>query len=215
MIDEDYISNSNSISKIIKDDNVYITFNTDFEKMSVIYKGDNLFASIGNLIRFIDTEYYDFYRDNKLHAAYFLPSHIETKLQECLAGEGKTLDSICNAYLPDCMRIEDSAGGNDKIDNIYDTIKSSMRASYSTSFFFCDKQDKDSILEGIRKLKREIISIKDYDVAIGYIENGCGIIEKSKKNKTDNPETIHCSFWKFNNDKTFVDIADKFKKILG
>lgn len=213
MIDDDYISNSNLVSKITKNSNVYITFDTDFEKMSVIYNTEKLFSSIGNLIRFINTEYYEFYGDNNLHAAYFLPSHIEKKLQECLAEEGKTLDPICNAYLPNDMQIKDYQ--EDCTSNVCATIDSSVRSSYSTSFFLCDRQDKSSILEGIRKLKEEIISIKDYDVAFGCIEDGYGIIEKSKNNKTDNPETIHCNFWKFNSDKNFVDIADKFEKISG
>lgn len=214
MIDENYIENSSYISKIVEGDNVYITFKTDFEKMNVIYNAENLFTGIGNLIRFINTEYYDFYGDEKLCAAYFLPSHIAERLQECLDREETILDPVCNKYLPDDMQMKTNKGNNDKIENMFDTIKSSMRASYSTSFYFCDNQDKNAILKGIHDLKKEIIAIKDYDVAVGSIEVGCGIVEKSRHNKTDDPETVHCNFWKFNSNKSFDDIAKNFK-ILG
>ena len=80
-----------------------------------------------------------------------------------------------------------------------------------TSFKFIDADNKDVSL--IKELKENIPALKDFDVALGNVPIDYGIIEQSNTVKTKDPESRHCSFWKFENVKNFNELAKNFTKI--
>lgn len=202
---EEYIAAYNVV-ETEKDENKYLSFNTDFENLTIFFNPTNLFHSIAPVIRFINTEYYDFYESNDLQGAYFLPSHIEDKLNDCF--EHDTIDNYCNPYLPVDMQI----AGLD-MTKTKSLVYNSGKNHCGTSLFVYSNINEQGIQSLIKELKENIPALKDFDVALGNVPIDYGIIEQSNTVKTKDPESRHCSFWKFENVKNFNELAKNFTKI--
>lgn len=199
---DDYIKSRNLV---INEDlgNKYLLINTDFEKMKIIFAPQNLFSSMDNLIRFIDPEFLELYTVEELRGIYFVPSHIEKKIKAGIADD--ILDSICNRYLPEDMQTTFDEDEYDK-----PLVESKNRHSYGTSFFQCMNMDRATIEDTVSLLTKEIRSLRDHKIAIGQIKEDCGLLEKSSIKKTEEPESRHCSFWKFEFGGTFDEISKDF-----
>lgn len=207
---DDYICSSSCITVEEKLENRYIVIDTDFERMEVIYRQEQLFSSMDNLIRFIDPEFLELCGDGQLKGIYFVPTHIEHKIREGLSEE--IIDSTCNRYLPDSLKVDIEETEYEYEKNL---IKSRDRNKYGTSFFQCINMDVSIISETVRLLKKELHVLRNHEVAMGQIVDNCGIIEKSGIKKTEDPESRHCSFWKFENGGTFDEISDRFILLEG
>ncbi len=59
-------------------------------------------------------------------------------------------------------------------------------------------------------------AMNKHKIAIGLISTNYGLLEKSEKLKTENPQSKHYSFWKFHHEitgKDFFDVAKQFKTL--
>lgn len=204
---EEYIT-TYDILEIEKNEKKYLKFNTEFENLTILFKPIKLFHSKAPVIRFINTEYYEFYGSNELQGAYFLPSHIEEKLNNCFADE--TMDSDCNLYLPSDMQIDSLSVSHTSIKN---SVSNSSKGECGTSLFAYYNTDEQGVFTLITELKENISALRDFDVAVGNVPINYGIVEQSDFVKTKDPESRHCSFWKFENVKNFNELAKNFKQL--
>lgn len=200
MIIDDYIQENDCITKFEINQQDYIQINTGLDITQVLIS-DKLCSEKQGLFRFIDPELYDYYGYDVCIGVHFLPDHAFNALVENI--EDSVSDRVLQEYLP-----ENIFKFTTLLD-VSEVVKHSKRSSHSTSFYFSNVPDQAEKI--IKDLKENIVSLRNYDVAFGHIDDGDGIIEVSTHEKTTDPSTYHCSFWKLE-PTSLNDVARNFVK---
>ena len=147
---------------------------------------------------------------------YFLPSHMESVIKNITSNhQRKKIDSKLMKYIPDYLSKKLNLEFVDKPIKSIDNIN---RGQVSTSLFkFYMNSDLPSSLSetqaALKKLKydlnaRYIGSFERY--AIGNINEGIGLLEKSTSPKSDDPLSFHYDFWKLKDSKDFIELTKDF-----
>lgn len=190
MIKNSYIENSEYITKIEKRSETYLQIDTGFDKCQ-IFLSDNLYSEKENLLRFIDTDLYDYYNDDVTLGVYYLPTHAMNILVDKIGDN--IFDSCLQEYLP--TNNNEKFRFDRELDN-QEVILHRNRSRHATSFFMFNTPER--IDEIISVLKCNIASLRDYDAAVGSVPENYGVLEITNHEKTKDPQSFHCSFWKFN-----------------
>ncbi|MDM7641109.1 hypothetical protein [Leuconostoc citreum] len=189
MINNKYITDNESIIKIQKNSQDYLQIDTGFDNCQVMLS-EKLFSEKDKLFRFIDTELYDYYNDDATLGVQYLPTHAMKILVDNI--DDNIFDQCLREYCPPASQklIFKKMIDNNQI------IPNKLKSEHATSFYI--SQTPERIDEIIKILKDNLPSLRDYDVAVGNISENYGILEISGYEKTKDPVTFHCSFWKFN-----------------
>lgn len=189
MINDEYITANKSIIKIQKDSREYLQIDTGFDTCQV-FLSEKLFSRQDNLFRFIDTELYDYYNNDVTLGVQYLPTHAMKILMDNI--DDDIFDQCLNEYLPP----DNQKFKIQKLIDIHEIVPNKDKQKHATSFFI--SQTPEPVDEIIKILKINLPSLRDYDVAVGNISENYGILEISDYERTQDPVTFHCSFWKFN-----------------
>lgn len=196
----------------IKDD--YLAIETDFEIILINTTTPERYSTEGtNLIRFITEEFEEDYtcKNNTIHAVYFIPSHKEREFCNYL-DEELFVDEMGKYYTEEMREtFNPITNYNEKV-----IIKHKDRSTYGSSFYGVDEVVTLDVLINTAKEILKLNAMRNHRIAIGSIAENNGLLEKSGKIKTSNPQSRHYNFWKFHERLTgvsFFHVAQNFKII--
>lgn len=186
---------------------------TDSEKIELnISNPYKYFTNRTNLIRYIDPEFdEDYHPSEQLHGFYFLPSN---KTNEFIMTLNK---NAYNPYFENYYTPEMRQNCNQYVFNNLETdtiIKYNDRHNYAVSFFGVEPEDAtlEELIKGAYQI-RTLIAMQNFKIAIGNITDDYGLLEKGFKERTNDPQSHHYSYWKFNekfHNISCFDIAKNF-----
>jgi hypothetical protein len=205
-----YIFNENEDSLYLETDYEVINLSTNIL--------DRIFDGYKDLIRFITDEYEDLFPlCDEIHPFYFLSTHYENLIDTSLKDE-KIISELKNFYPEEMIQSFQEIGVASEMKPI---VPNKLRAIYSTSFFGIIEPNEEitieMLIESAQKLKVQIRALSDYKIAIGNIDDNCGLLEIGMKEKTEKPTSYHFNFWKDDEIKSgisFWDISKNFR-IIG
>ncbi|CAH1857313.1 hypothetical protein [Convivina intestini] len=213
MVSSDYVSDSKHINNV-SEDSKYIELCTGFHNVQIL-NSERTVSSSEKLIRFIRPQ---FYRElnNQVGGALFIPSGVEKVYADGLYSGN--MHPLLLSYAPIRLVNKNNISGpmispttDGNVVDVNHTYIHEDRHDVSTSFFRSNFYDSN-LDKVILDLKKEIRALRKYPVAVGFIEEGAGILEMSQVPKTHNPNSYHCGFWK-QKDTSLNMIALNFKLV--
>lgn len=202
---KDYLE-KNNIEVKPENEYHYISFDTEFENISIKYDDEVLSDSEYDLLRFVKPFINKAFKCEELTALHFLPTEVEKQIK--LVSKRKCIpNEEYNSYLPESFRISKPVKSTS-----IQFIKHANREKYGTSFF--QYYNIDDIMEVVKELKESLPSLKKCKIAKGYLPTDLGILEKKRHLKTEEPDSRHISFWKFKETDSFDVIPIYFEEVV-
>ncbi|OAK23556.1 hypothetical protein A6283_26575 [Bacillus wiedmannii] len=188
---------------IIENEHEHVIYPTDFEDILIrteLYHLRECKLEMTNLLRFVKPNFIPKgCKEFDILDCHFLPSHIEKELFDGIREKNipENLKEFCPQFLlPDEEEEEDDEFYTEEIEPLRrERVKYGDREKRSTSFFEIENADKDRIIETIQALKENIKSMSKSEVIIGSVMNK-GLMQRAEKYKTEDPNSVHYSFWK-------------------